>query len=122
MCLLIFCQCLDAGSRSGAGRDKMQRKYIEGEKGEKVTVQLRQQRGGCVSQLRQLVDGRVELEVWREEFGRTGVDETVRLSDGDVGHAGDISNFCGNDKNDTFVLVTEEQLLLQVSGLRGRLQ
>lgn len=52
----------------------------------------------AVSQLRQLVDRCVELEIWREEFGGTGVDETVRLSDGDVSHASNISDFCGNDK------------------------
>lgn len=54
--------------------------------------------GGCGrrrrrSQLWQLVDGRVELEVWREELCSARVDETVRLSDGDVGHAGDVPDF-----------------------------
>lgn len=86
----------------------MQRKEVEGEESERATVQSEEQRSGCcesaeVSQLRQLVHRRVELEVWREEFGGAGVDETVRLPDGDVGHAGDVSDFCGNDKNDTFI-------------------
>lgn len=48
------------------------------------------------SQLRQLVDGRVELEVWREEFRSAWVDEAVRLSDRNVGDASNISDFCGD--------------------------
>lgn len=49
-----------------------------------------------ISQLRQLVDRCVKFEVWREEFCSTWVDETVRLSDGDVSDAGDVPDFCGS--------------------------
>lgn len=51
---------------------------------------------GQSSQQRQLVDGRVELEVRREEFSSPWVDETIRLSDGDVCNAGDVPDFCGS--------------------------
>lgn len=53
------------------------------------------------SQLRQLVNRRVELEVWREEFRSAWVDETVRLSDRNVSDAGNISDFCGDNTNHT---------------------
>lgn len=48
------------------------------------------------SQQRQLVDGRVELEVRREEFRSPWVDETIRLSDGDVCNPGNVPDFCGS--------------------------
>lgn len=52
------------------------------------------------SQQWQLVHGRVELEVRREEICSPGVDETVRLSDGDIRHASDVPDFYGNIRSD----------------------
>ncbi|KAG7227170.1 hypothetical protein INR49_013969 [Caranx melampygus] len=46
--------------------------------------------------LRQLVDGCVKFEVWREKFCSSRVDESVRLSDRDVCHAGNVSDLCGS--------------------------
>lgn len=53
----------------------------------------------CASQLRQFVHWRVEFEVRREEVGGSGVDEAVRLADGDIGYSSYISDFCIGDKN-----------------------
>ena len=44
------------------------------------------------SQLRQLVHGRVKLEVGREEVRGAGVDQPVGLPDRHVSHAGDVSD------------------------------
>jgi len=47
------------------------------------------------SQLRQFVDGRVELEVCREQVQGARVDEPVGLPDRHVRHAGDVSDLWG---------------------------
>lgn len=84
---------------SGGARE-IQQKY---EWKKRVNTVLKEQQENMVaalrtsiSQLRQLIDRCVKLEVWREEFCGTWVDETVRLSDRDVSDTGDVPDFCGS--------------------------
>lgn len=52
---------------------------------------------GCL-QLRQFIHRCVEFEVGRKEIGSTGVNETVRLTYGDVCHSSNVPDLCVREK------------------------
>lgn len=66
--------------------------------------------------MRQFIDRRVKLKVWREKFCCAWIDESVGLSDGDVGNASDIADFWGEKTSKNLKHVEYVYILNKLSG------